>query len=112
MKEREIKLMRHRGSTSSWDSHWNDFNHVSLCSSAFGRVVTVPRGATTCYAVFTDKDTHPDSTLTLKRPDGDRYNRLGGVEETTASLMWGPRRKLALMYDRGYRFVRFEFDAE
>jgi len=112
MKEVEVKLTRQMG--GSWNSRWSDANHISLCASAFGRVITVPRGATTAYAVFSDTDTHPDGSLTLKAPQVGSLtvSRLGGVEETNAALMWGSRRRLASMYDRGYRFVRIEFDAE
>ena len=112
MKQTEIKLTRESGG-GHWHSKCSDYHCISVCGSAFGRVITVPRGAKTCYAVFTETDTHPDSTLTLKRPQiGSRTgSRLGAVEESSASLLWSTRRRLASMYDRGYRFVRIEFDA-
>jgi len=112
MKQTEIKLTRESGG-GHWHSKCSDYHCISVCGSAFGRVITVPRGAKTCYAVFTKTDTHPDGTLTLKSP-GPVFRsgiRMGGVEESNASLLWSTRRRLANMYDRGYRFVRIEFDA-
>ena len=108
----EIKLIRESGG-GHWHSECSDYHYLSVCGSAFGRVITVPRGAKTCYAVFTKTDTHPDGTLTLKPPGPAKrgVSRLGAVEETNASLLWSTRRILASMYDRGYRYVRFEFDA-
>ena len=108
----EIKLTR-ENIGGHWHSKCSDYHHISVCDSAFRRVITVPRGAKTAYAVFTKTDTHPDGTLTLKSPGpvARGVPRLGGVEESNASLMWSTRRRLASMYDKGYRFVRIEFDA-
>ncbi len=110
----EIKLSKGSGlfSTGSFigNSPYNSHTHISLCSRAVRRVVDLPRRCDTVYAVFTKRKTvHVADSFTIVPQTGFGDVSLGRVKESNASLLWGVRDTLGTAYDRGYRYVRFEY---
>ncbi len=84
--------------------------HIALCSSAMRRVVDLPRRCDTVYAVFTKRKTaHEANSFTIIPQTGFGDSSLGRVKESNAYLLWGVRDTLGTAYDRGYRYVRFEY---
>jgi len=85
---------------------WVGRGHIRLCGTTTNRAISIPKGTDIMYAVFSDKRSVNDFTIT-KRPSWN-----GGVAygvDVNFMLMLSARMLLERMYKKGYRHVRIEY---
>ena len=106
MKTEQVRFNTKRtlfGGHGSWVSKGG----ARLCGTTTARAVGIPKDVNVMYAVFSDKRSTNDFTITRRFPHGDAFPVYG--VDVNYMMMLGARMLIERMYKRGYRYVRIEY---
>ena len=107
MKNEVIKFERYLTAWGGCTSFKYRKGGARLCSQTVRRAVGLPKDTTVMYAVFSDKRSANDFTITKRRACG---HEVFGVD-VNYLFMGSARALIQRMYQKGYHYVRIEYDA-
>ena len=81
---------------------------ATMCGMTFKGAVSVPKDVKTIYAVFSDKRSAHDFTITRRFPRYSGGQPVYGLD-INYTFMLSARMLIERMYKRGHRYVRIEY---